>query len=132
MATLETKKQRAKATIDVLLIEIAKRQKAYFENNGEYWQGSKTPISVPKEQELNIDATIKKTDQPAWADFLNITKKIPFSITVDAYNGEKGHGYTVKIEFDHYENHYERIYNFGPEKYRQNDWQVTTESDGPS
>jgi hypothetical protein len=92
-----------------LISDISAAQTAYFNANGRYFQGIKTPATPQTGTTLGdvIDETAKPTDQlEDWVTFAPQTfkknSKLPYQISIDTYEAPSGHGwiFTGELWYD--------------------------------
>ena len=91
--------------IDDLIDDITLAQVVYFNANGKYFQGIKTPATQQDGTTLGgiIDETAKPTDQlENWVNFAPQTfkknSKVPYQISINVYSAPSGHGWVFTGE----------------------------------
>lgn len=114
--------------VNANLAKIQQVQEDYLTANGHYWQGIATPQVVPSNVTLTTpDLTLKPTDQSSrWADVFSGAKalpnKWPAQIRIDVYDGPLGKGWTLTITVNDSNGTSFKVWNFGPETWRAQDW----------
>lgn len=117
------------------LATLKTAQDTYHAGNGRYAQGLWTNKAPPAD---GIEATpdnlnSKPTDQrESWDDLaraygLTFPSKTMASISVDAYDGERGTGWVVNVRASVNGAIYECAVNFGAEEWRTHDWREVIE-----
>ena len=126
MATVSEIKAQCEQWEQTQLPIIQKVQANYFAANKAFFQGIATPDYLPDDgKTLDADYTKKPTDQKeTWAAVFKgldvLPSKIPARTAIDVYEGPKGWGWTVSLQF-HKEDLlaakgvvYTRYWDYGP------------------
>tara|TARA_Y100001963_G_C6716846_1_gene417072 strand:- start:593 stop:1006 length:414 start_codon:yes stop_codon:yes gene_type:complete len=108
---------------------IKATQKAYFSDNGRYWQGLWTHSSTPSSESAPDSLSDSPTDQEAsWLDMLSAYPGISFPETmlsrmrIDTYEDSSGHGYVVILERDVGSDTWRKMVNMKGSKIVSNEW----------
>lgn len=122
---------QADAAIAAFLPVFAERQEEYLTRTGgrTYWQGLETHASTPTGG-TNAAPTLTRRphDQAeSWADEGYSFPDSSFSLTVNVYNGPRGHGYEVVVRFRDVGGVWSRTINVGPETEREQAWLLLAE-----
>lgn len=108
---------------------IKTTQKAYFSDNGRYWQGLWTHSSTPSSESAPDSLSESPTDQEvSWLDMLSAYPGISFPETmlsrmsIDTYEDSSGHGYVVILERDVGSDTWRKMVNMKGSKVVSNEW----------
>ena len=109
-------------------------QTDYFAAHGKYWQGIETPATLPDEgtKEKDPDLTKKPQDQvEKWEDVFKgaelLPSKWPATMRCDVYEGPLGLGWVLTLAVSEGGIRWQRSWNYGPEKWREDkDWREIT------
>jgi len=121
-ASLET----AFATV---LTSVSSRQGVFLPQNKRYWQGKKTPATMPDgSSALSTDATAKITSESL--DYKNmgvvLPRKMPMQIWIDTYDGSQGKGFVLCASVKTATGILLRKQNVGPESWRDMNWTLVS------
>src|SRR5689334_17422200 len=114
------------SNIDAMLLsvapQIATAQTLHLTAHGRCWQGKLTHTAIPADGALtapNLDA--KPTDQPdSWRDLaIALPALMPAALSVEAYIGPQGPGYTIHAHVISGGVRYRRAIHSGPEAWRE-------------
>ena len=105
---------------------LQNRQNTFKTNKGRYFQGIRTHSGkVVNASDTTCDnLAAKPTDQAeAWTAFFPaIPSKLPYSVQINIYNSPAGQGYEVVLETEIAGIGWRRVFNFGSETFRAQDW----------
>lgn len=98
--------------------QLAAYQDGYQAKHGRYWQGLRTPATVPRDGErVEPDLTRRPTDQDEdWQAFgWELPDRLLAPVRVDAYDGPEGQGYVLRLRINLDGMDYARSWGHGPE-----------------
>ena len=89
-----------------------------------YWQGRRQVLGTLAVDDKPTDQAVswKGVGVASKADLPDITGLEAMSIQIDVYDGPQGKGWTVTLTIAYAGTAYRRVYNRGPESYREQDW----------
>ena len=136
MATKAQIKAAAQSFVAQQLGTIIPVQNQYF-NKGIHFQGINTPDIPPDDGATVVpDLSKKPTDQAeSWADMFTGPTALPGAwncqMQIDVYDGPLGKGWTLTGRATKLPTVMSKVWNFGPETWRETDWVETEVSTGP-
>ncbi len=115
------------AALADLVTALGAKQAAYVTSRGRYWQGLRTPTTIPVDGDKgDLDATLKPAYQAeSWATLnlgLALPAKLEGAVQVDAYDGPHGKGYVVAALVKIGEQVFRRTHAVGAETRRTQPW----------
>lgn len=111
---------------------VATKQEQFKAGYGIYFQLLPTHSVIPANgEELILDRTNRKPhyQNVSGADMGGLPEQALSSTKIDTYQGPSGQGYTITSSVMIAEELWERTINFGPEIWRNADWQVIQEGE---
>lgn len=129
---LVSKKNTVDAWVGARLPAFQATQEAWKAAKGQYFQGLVTHMTLPTNDGTappdNLSA--HPTDNPAlWNDFLTfgsppivIPPAMPAALIFNVYESPLGWGWECRSEFIYGTKKYSKVWNTGPETFRNTDW----------
>jgi hypothetical protein len=135
MATKPQIKAAVQSFVAQQLGTIIPTQNRYFNspNHRVHFQGIATPVIPPDDgATVPADYSLKPTDQAeSWADVFKGSDALPANVVcqmqIDVYDGPVGKGWTLTARATKGIDWLWKRWNFGPETWRETDWQEYTE-----